>query len=107
MADKRTKKDSDWKKRVQLGAAMTIPMATGMAITSGKRMGEEFSRHAPGGSLKRGLKEFTKNPQYRKKVWGGMKGVGKAGAGLGLLASGAYALSNEAYLRARPKHNDK
>ena len=107
MADKKTKKDSDWKKRVQLGAALAIPTATGVAVTGGKRMGDFFSAEAPEGNIRKGIKEFAKNPAFRKQVWPKMKGAAKSGALTGLVASGIYGLTNEAYLRARPKHNDK
>jgi hypothetical protein len=97
----------EYKRRLRTAGAMSIPMLTGAAVTGGKRFGEELGRSAPGGKIWEGLKQLRKSKTHRAKVFAKARGAGKAGAALGLAASLPYAISNELYLRARPKTNTK
>ena len=106
------KKRGSWKRKAQATGAMAIPVATGLGVTYGKDMSrgisQELKRHinprtGKPHTLRSGIVGMLKSKKFMRKVLPSAKGLAAGGVAAAVPASIAYALSNEAYLRARPK----
>lgn len=94
------------KRDYRMAAAMSIPIVGGMAIGGYKEMAKQIPKSKVDMGFK-SYKAMLKNPEVRNKFIKKVLSAGKGGLAAGVTGSVAYALVNEAYLRARPERKFK